>query len=142
VLALFSLAFLVLAYPAGTLSDRHDPRSVLLGGIALLIVADLWLAQATTLWAVFAGVALWGSHMALTQGIFARMIADAAPQAQRATSFGAFFFSSGVAALLASIGAGYLWDRSGPAETFTVAAGVAALAGAMLWLLPAKGSAD
>ena len=140
VLAMFSLAFLVLAYPAGALSDRMEPRSILLGGIATLVVANLWLAQATSLWAVFAGVALWGAHMALTQGIFARMIADAAPEAQRATSFGAFFFASGIAALLASVGAGYLWDRGGPAETFTVAAGVAAVAGAMLSLLPSKGA--
>lgn len=140
VLAMFSLAFLVLAYPAGALSDRMDPRSVLLGGIGVLIIADLWLAQTTELWAVFAGVALWGAHMALTQGIFSRMIADAAPEAQRATSFGAFFFASGIAALLANLGAGYLWDRGGPAETFTIAAGAAGVAGAMLWLLPARAS--
>lgn len=140
-LAMFSLAYLVLAYPAGALSDRMEPRSVLLGGIAILIAADLWLAQAATLWAVFAGIALWGAHMALTQGIFARMIADAAPDRQRATSFGAFFFASGIATLIASVGAGWLWDRGGPAETFTIAAGVAALAAAMLWLLPARSRA-
>ena len=138
VLALFSLAYLLLAYPAGALSDRMDPKSVLLAGIAILIAADLWLAQASALWAVLAGVALWGAHMALTQGIFARMIADAAPEHQRATSFGAFFFASGVSALLASLGAGLLWDRGGPAETFTVAAGIAALAGAMAWLMPER----
>ena len=62
------------------------------------------------------GIVLWGAHMALTQGIFARMIADAAPEQQRATSFGAFFFVSGIAALLASLGAGLLWDRGGPAD--------------------------
>jgi MFS family permease len=137
-LAMFSLAFLILAYPAGALSDRVEPKSVLLGGIAVLVAADLWLAQATALWAVFAGIALWGGHMALTQGILARMVADVAPDDQRATSFGAFFFASGVSTLLASLGAGWLWDRGGPAETFTFAAGIAALAGAMLWLLPAK----
>jgi MFS family permease len=115
-----------------------EPRSVLLGGIALLVLGDLWLAQATTLWAVLAGVAIWGAHMALTQGIFSRMIADAAPEHQRGTSFGAFFFASGIAALLASLGAGLLWDRGGPAETFTVAAGIAALAGAMLGLMPKR----
>ncbi len=138
VLALFSLAYLALAYPAGALSDRMDPKSLLLGGIAVLVLADLWLAQAASLWTVFAGVALWGAHMALTQGIFARMIADAAPDTQRATSFGAFFFASGVSALLASLGAGLLWDRGGPSETFTAAAAVAALAGAMLWLMPKR----
>jgi MFS family permease len=138
VLALFNLSYLVLAYPAGALSDRADPKSLLLAGIAVLVAADLWLAQATQLWAVLAGVALWGAHMALTQGIFSRMIADAAPEAQRATSFGAFFFTSGVSALLASLGAGLLWDRGGPANTFVTAAGVAALAGAMVWLMPKR----
>ena len=142
VLALFSLAFMLLAYPAGALSDRMDPKTVLLGGIALLVAADLWLAWATSLWAVLPGVALWGAHMALTQGIFSRMIADAAPDHQRATSFGAFFFASGIAAVLASLGAGWLWDRGGPAETFTAAAGAAAVAGAMLWLLPTRPRPD
>ena len=84
---------------------------------------------------------LWGAHMALTQGIFARMIADAAPKQERATSFGAFFFVSGIAALLASLGAGLLWDRGGQATTFVTAAGIAALAGAMLTLLPTRPSA-
>jgi Na+/melibiose symporter-like transporter len=102
----------------------------------VLVIADLWLAQAGNIWMVALGVILWGAHMALTQGIFSRMIADAAPEGERATSFGAFFFVSGVAALLASLGAGLLWDRSGPADTFITAAGVAALAGAMLWLMP------
>ncbi len=136
VLALFNLAFLVLAYPAGALSDRIAPRYVLLAGIAILVAANLWLAQAVSLWAIGVGIILWGAHMALTQGIFSRMIADAAPPELRATSFGAFFFASGVAALLASVGAGLLWDRGGPAATFTAAAAVAAIAGAMLWLLP------
>jgi len=111
---------------------------VLLGGIALLVAADLWLAQASDLWGVAFGIVLWGAHMALTQGIFARMIADAAPEGERATSFGAYFFVSGIATLLASLGAGLIWDRDGAAMTFTVAAGVAAIAGAMLYLLPRR----
>jgi MFS family permease len=138
VLALFNLAFLALAYPAGILSDRIAPRHVLLAGIALLVVADLWLAQAVGLWGIALGVVLWGAHMALTQGIFSRMIADAADEDQRATSFGAFFFVSGVAALLSSLGAGLLWDRGGPADTFIAAAAMAALAGVMLVLLPKR----
>jgi MFS family permease len=137
-LALFSLAYLLLAYPAGWLSDRISPRYILLAGIAVLVAADLWLARAESLVAVAIGVVLWGAHMALTQGIFARMIADAAAPERRATSFGAFFFASGIAALLASLGAGLLWDRSGPAATFTAGAAVAAVAGMMLTLLPKR----
>ena len=140
-LAIFNLAYVVLAYPAGTLSDRISPRAILSVGMAVLIAGNLVLAQADGFAGLVLGTTLWGAHMALTQGIFARMIADAAPEGQRASSFGAFFFASGVSALLASLGAGLLWDRGGPADTFAAAAGVAALAGAMAWLMPGRTSA-
>ena len=80
----------------------------------MLIAGNLVLAQASRLCrAVASGIDLWGAHMALTQGIFARMIADSAPEHLRATSFGAFWFVSGIGALLASLAAGLLWDRDG-----------------------------
>src|SRR3954467_2775979 len=134
-LALFNLAYVVLAYPAGSLSDRMSPRSILMAGMAVLVIGDLVLAKSNTLAFVFAGVALWGAHMALTQGIFSRMIADSAPEELRATSFGAFWFVTGIAALLASLGAGWLWDRQGSGATFITSAPLAAAALAMLSLL-------
>ncbi|MDP9086780.1 MAG: MFS transporter, partial [Pseudomonadota bacterium] len=70
VLALFNLAYLLLAYPAGILSDRIAPRSILVAGIGLLVAADLVLANAANWWIVGFGVVLWGGHMALSQGIF------------------------------------------------------------------------
>jgi len=135
-LALFNLAYVVLAYPAGSLSDRMSPRGILMAGMAVLVAGDLVLAYGTGLAWVFAGVGLWGAHMALTQGIFSRMIADSAPEELRATSFGAFWFVTGIAGLLASLGAGLLWDREGSSATFATSAGVAAMALAMLSLLP------
>ena len=136
VLALFNLAYLLLAYPAGALSDRMSPKAILLAGMTVLIAADLILAQPIGLVGLGIGVALWGAHMALTQGIFARLIADSAPPELRATSFGAFYFASGIATLLASLAAGFLWDRSGAHATFLAGAGAAAVAMAMLSLLP------
>ena len=136
VLVLFNLAFFALAYPAGSWSDRFSPKAILMAGMAVLVVADLILAQPLGLPGLGIGVALWGAHMALTQGIFARLIADAAPPQLRATSFGAFYFATGIATLLASLGAGLLWDRHGPHATFLAGAAVAAVAMAMLSLLP------
>jgi MFS family permease len=134
-LAVFNLAYVVLAYPAGALSDRMSPRTILMAGMAALIAGNLVLASADSFAVVMIGTTLWGAHMALTQGIFARMIADSAPQKLRATSFGAFWFVSGIAGLLASLGAGWLWDSEGPSATFITSAGVAAVALAMLSLL-------
>jgi MFS family permease len=134
-LAVFNLAYVLLAYPAGALSDRLSPRSILMAGMAVLIAGNLVLAKATASPLLIVGTALWGAHMALTQGIFARMIADSAPEQLRATSFGAFWFVTGIATLLASLGAGWLWDRQGPSATFITSAISAAVALAMLSLL-------
>ena len=113
-----------------------SPKSILMVGIAVLIAGNLVLAKTESYAGLALGVGLWGAHMALTQGIFSRMIADSAPEQLRATSFGAFWFVSGIGALLASLGAGWLWDRSGSATTFATSAGIAAVALAMLSLLP------
>src|SRR5438045_3574664 len=44
-LAIFNLAYVALAYPAGALSDRVNPRAILMAGIALLIAGNLVLAR-------------------------------------------------------------------------------------------------
>ena len=134
-LAVFNLAYVALAYPAGALSDRMAPRSILMVGMALLVAGNLVLAATNGFGGLLLGAILWGGHMALTQGIFSRMIADSAPEEYRATSFGAFWFVTGIASLLANLGAGWLWDRQGPSATFLTSAAVAAVALAMLSLL-------
>lgn len=134
-LAIFNLVYVVLAYPTGALSDRMSPRSILMAGMATLIAGNVVLAETGNYPGLMIGTALWGAHMALTQGIFARMIADSAPEKLRATSFGAFWFVTGIASLLASLGAGWLWDREGASATFLTSAGIAAVALAMLSLL-------
>ena len=134
-LALFNLAYVALAYPAGALSDRMSPKAILSAGMVALIAGNLVLAWTGSYAGLVVGVFLWGAHMALTQGIFSRMIADVAPEHLRATSFGAFWFVSGIAGLLASFAAGILWDRDGSSATFIASAGVAAAAMAMLSLI-------
>jgi MFS family permease len=134
-LVVFNIGFLALAYPAASLSDRMSPRSILMAGMGVLVVANLLLAQDIGIAGLAIGILLWGAHMALTQGIFARLVADFSPDHMRATSFGAFHFVSGIGTLLASLAAGLLWDRDGAAAAFIGGAGAAAVALAMLSLL-------
>jgi MFS family permease len=116
------------AYPAGAAADRMSPRSLLLLGLALLIVADLALAFAASPLMVFLGAALWGLHMALTQGLFSKLVADTAPRELLGTGFGVFNLVSGLALLLASAIAGSLWSALGATATFLAGAGFAAVA--------------
>jgi len=116
------------AYPAGTAADRVSARTLLLLGLTLLIAADVVLAFATSPLIVFAGAALWGLHMALTQGLLSKLVADSTPAELLGTGFGIFNLVSGVALLLASVLAGSLWSAFGASATFLAGAIFAAVA--------------
>jgi MFS family permease len=122
VLVVMNIAYAASAYPAGVWSDRAGRRVVLLAGVAVLVLADVVLATASGIWFVMLGIALWGLHMGLTQGLLATMVTDTAPAALRGTAFGAFNLVSGIAMLAASVLAGLLWDRFGPTGTFAAGA--------------------
>ena len=122
VLVVMNVAYAASAYPAGVWSDRAGRRVVLLAGVGVLFLSDVVLATASNVWVVMGGVALWGLHMGLTQGLLATMVTDTAPPALRGTAFGVFNLVSGVALLVASVLAGLLWDRSGPSGTFAAGA--------------------
>ena len=122
VLVVMNIVYALCAYPLGALSDRIDRKHLLAIGFAVLIVADVILAVAPDLPTVMVGVAVWGLHMGMTQGLLAALVADEAPQNLRATAFGVFNFVSGIALLLASLTAGTLWDIAGPYATFMAGA--------------------
>jgi len=132
VMIVMNVVYAGLAYPAGAAADRMSARALLLVGLAVLIVADTLLALASSPALVFSGAALWGIHMALTQGLFSKLVADAAPGQLRGTAFGLFNLASGAALLLASVIAGELWNVLGPPATFFAGAGFAALTAAGL----------
>jgi len=116
------------AYPFGKLSDRMSHTKLLAIGLGVLIAADLVLATDAHWTSVLAGVALWGVHMGITQGLLATMVADTAPADLRGTAYGFFNLVSGVAMLAASVLAGLLWDQLGASVTFYAGAGFCALA--------------
>ena len=127
VLVVMNIVYSLSAYPLGALSDQIDRKLILALGFATLIVSDIVLAVASNLLAVMAGVALWGLHMGMTQGLLAALVADEAPIDLRATSFGVFNFVSGIALLLASLIAGALWEMVGPYATFMAGAAFTAI---------------
>ncbi|GLI93122.1 MFS transporter [Methylocystis echinoides] len=135
VLVAMNVVYAGASYPAGVFSDRGDRITSLAIGIFVLLLADAALVSATSLPLLWLGVVLWGLHMGLTQGLFAALVADAAPPALRGTAFGVFNLAGGLALLLASFAAGKLWDLYGAGATFAAGGAVAALSLAALAVL-------
>ena len=128
VMVVMNVVYSIVAAPAGSLSDRIDRRVLLIAGLACLFLADVILALGDGVASVLAGVALWGLHMGLTQGMLAALVVDTAPGHLRGTAFGLFNLASGVTMLAASILAGVLWSAFGYRATFLSGGLFAALA--------------
>jgi MFS family permease len=128
VMVVMNVVYAFSAWPAGALSDSIGRYRLLLGGFALLILADLVLAFGNNVVLVMLGVAIWGLHRGLTQGLLSALVADTAPAELRGTAFGVFNLVSGLAMVLASVIAGALWELIGPDGTFLAGAGFTAIA--------------
>lgn len=128
VMVAMNLVYAASAYPFGKLSDSMSHNKLLAIGLLVLIIADLILAYNSHWSIVLVGVALWGIHMGITQGLLATMVADTAPENLRGTAYGFFNLMSGLAMLLASALAGLLWDQLGASFTFYAGAGFCIIA--------------
>lgn len=128
IMVAMNLVYAASAYPFGKLADHMPHGFLLASGIIVLIVADLILAMQADWITVGLGVALWGIHMGMTQGLLATMVARTAPPDIRGTAFGFFNLVCGLAMLIASLVAGILWDRIGASSTFMAGAGFSLLA--------------
>jgi len=127
VLVAMNFAYLLSAYPVGKLSDRMPKQNLLVVGCGILALANGVLAFATNPVLLILGGLLWGLHMGFTEGVFAAMVANSAPEDLRGSAFGIFNMLRGFVLLAASVIAGLLWDRLGPQATFGFASVLAVL---------------
>jgi MFS family permease len=79
-------------------------------------------------WAALALFLVYGAYYALTDAVQKALVADLVPADRRATALGTFSTATGLALLPASLIAGALWDRAGPAAPFYYGAALATLA--------------
>jgi len=125
--ALFNLTYALLSYPAGIVSDRLGRWRVIALGWA--IYAGAYLGFAFTgpvgIWLL---LPIYGLYMALTDGVSKALVVDHAKPERRGTALGVYYMLTGLATMLASLLAGLLWDRYGPAAAFLLGAAGAALA--------------
>lgn len=123
-IVVMNVVYALTSYPAGRLSDRVGRYGLLTCGLLALIAADVILALADSAVYVGAGVALWGLHMGLSQGLLASLVADTSAAELRGTAFGLFNLVSGLGVLMASLMAGLLWDQFGAPTVFWTGAGL------------------
>jgi len=134
----YNVSYTLLSMPAGIISDRMDRRLLYTLGLVifgLVYLGFAWLPSAAWVWPLFV---VYGCYMGLTEGTGRALVAEAAPPGQRGTFLGLYHTLVGLAAVLASVMAGLLWQTVAPAAPFAVGAGMAFAAAALMLLLVVK----
>ncbi len=132
---LFNLIYALSAIPAGMVADRFGKKRLILLGFVLFSALYCGFAVAETPAAIWVLFCLYGIFMGLTEGIQKAFLATIIPPEFRATAFGLFATAVGLAALPASLIAGWLWDHVSPSATFYFGSATAALAAILFILL-------
>ena len=141
--ALFNTVDAVLGYTAGRWSDRVGRRPLIACGwgvFALVYLGFALLGSPGAAWALFL---VYGLYYTLTQGAQKALAADLAHPERRGAEIGAFHLLIGIAALPASLVAGWLYTHVSPSAPFYLGA-VSALLGmaVLLWGSPRQASAE
>jgi len=127
-LVLFNVTYAVVSLPAGMLSDRLGRRRVITLGWLIYALVYLGFALTSSLWQMWLLFAIYGVYYGVVEGVARAFVADLVPEGKRGTAYGLYHGVVGLALLLASLIAGWLWDTVNPAAPFFFGAGLAFLA--------------
>lgn len=125
---LYNIFYSAFAVPLGSVSDRIGRPPVIIFGFALFAVVSFGFAAANSLWLFIILFALYGVVFAAVDGTQRALVSDLAAANLKATALGTFHTVTGLAALPASLIAGFLWQRISPAATFAFGGTMALIA--------------
>ncbi|MGJ0505534.1 MAG: MFS transporter [Methylocystis sp.] len=135
----FNLIAALISYPAGALSDRFGRKNVLLASFIVFGVAYLGFALATNILMVAGLFVFYGLYEGVFRSVGKAFASDFVPEHLRAGGIGWFSTTVGLLQLIASLVAGFLWDKVGHAAVFYYGVASAVLGSlALLLLIPAR----
>jgi MFS family permease len=131
-----SLAKMLIAMPAGILSDRVGRLPLLLAGWSARVAVLLGLAflqpGPVGVWGLFIA---YSATLAVTEPAERSLIGDHANAGERGTAFGLYHLTGGLLVLPGAVLFGTLWEAFGSATAFAAAAAVTGLAATSLLLI-------
>jgi len=134
VFVIMNATYAIVAVPFGHLADKVGFFILIVYGFLILVLSDIILAFTNSIEWMLVGIIFWGIHLGMTQGLLLAMVAQLSPLEFRGTIFGLFHAIMGVALLIASLIAGYLWQYYNSGLIFIVSAIITSV-GIMFFIL-------
>ncbi len=125
---LYNLIYAVSSYPIGILADKIGIKKIFLFGLFLFAVVYSGFAVANSSVQVFLLFALYGIYAAATEGIAKAWLTNMAHEKNTATAIGYYSSLQSIAAFLASLMAGVIWQWAGSQIVFWIAASISLIA--------------
>jgi len=134
----YNLTYAFFSPYLGDLSDRMGRKKILIFGLCIFAVVYAGFSMATTKWQFWLLFGVYGLYMAATDGVGKALAVDLLGPRQKATGLGALGTVTGLATIVASTSAGYMWDHYGSSSAFILGACGAFLAAIFLLRVEVK----
>lgn len=131
----FNLVAALASYPVGALSDRLGRRTMLALAFAVFALSYLGFALSRNPLVIASLFLLYGLFQGAFRAAGKALAVDLAPGQLRASGVGWYGTAVGLSGLIASLVAGFLWDRVGHAAVFAWGVGFSGLGLVALFLL-------
>lgn len=135
--ALYNLTQSLFAIPIGRLADRIGKGTLL---SAVYIAFGLG-AMAMTLgssWAIWVGFGINGFFAAGFNALAKAIISDTAPMEYKATAYGIYYTSVGIATFTSLVLGGWMWDHYGSSILFGIVSSAGVTLGGLLFVMRKK----
>ena len=131
----YNIVTSIFSTPFGMISDRIGRRPVLITGYVMFALIYLGFGLVHTVLGIWILFFIYGLYYATTEGIQKSYVADMVPEGQRGMAMGTFNALTGIAALPASVLAGFLWQSFGAFTAFGVSSLLAIISALLMFIL-------